>query len=288
MKVRFLLTAALAVFFSFSPALARDKGTKLRFAFATDVHMNAGYTENRLERFKLALSKIKEENVDFIVFGGDLNDVSSAENYHDRETSEKLFEVFKKTVEATGLEYYPAIGNHDRFFDGCTDCDGAEMYERFFGKSYRTFEKAGVRFFILNSVQKRKGASGYFVGEEQLEWLRNELASVPASTPVVVSTHVPVYSMYYPVVEGRYAFLDVIANYRELLDAFKAHNLRLVLQGHQHLHEELLLQDVNYVTGGAVCANWWKGEHHGTKEGFLVVDVDENNQFSWSYIIVNC
>lgn len=284
MIVRFFLTTAFAVFFSFSATLARDKGTKLRFAFATDVHMNKEYSENRLEGFKLALAKIKDEGVDFILFGGDLNDVSSASNYHDRQSSEKLHEVFKKTVEDSGAEYYATIGNHDRYFDECSDCDGAEMFESYFGKSYRTFEKAGVRFFVLNSVQKRKGTTGYFVGEEQMEWLKKELASVPASTPVVVSTHVPVYSMYYPVVEGKYAFLDVVANYRELLAAFAGHNLRLVLQGHQHLHEEMLLQDVHYVTGGAVSAGWWKGAYHGTEEGFLVVDVDENDGFSWRYV----
>jgi hypothetical protein len=46
----------------------------------------------------------------------------------------------------------------------------------------------------------------------------------------------------------------------------------------------MLLQDVQYITGGAVCAAWWSGSFHGTEEGFLSVHVDESGTFTWEYV----
>jgi 3',5'-cyclic AMP phosphodiesterase CpdA len=283
-KKNFFLTV-LTVMFSCSLLHAQQSRTKLRFAFATDVHMNKDYTRDRLNGFKQALTAIKEADVDFIIFGGDLNDVSGMSQTLDKQTAENLYAVFKQTVDETKIKYYPTIGNHDRYFDNAAGYpEGDEMFKACLGKSYDTFEKAGIRFFILNSVQHKKDSSGYFIGDEQMEWLKKELTSLPVSTPVVLSTHVPVYSMYYPVVQGKYTAKDVIVNCRELLGVFANHNLKLVLQGHMHLHEEMLLQGVHYITGGAVSGGWWRGAHHGTEEGFLLVEVDANNRFSWRYV----
>lgn len=283
-KKNFLVTV-LTVMFSCSLLHAQQCETKLRFAFATDVHLDKDYTRDRLNGFKQALANIKEANVDFIIFGGDLNDISGMSLKIDRQTAERMWAVFRQTVDETKIKYYPTIGNHDRYFDKDAGYpEGDELFNACIGKSYDTFEKAGIRFFILNSVQHKKDSSGYFIGDEQMEWLKRELASIPVSTPIVVSTHVPVYSMYYPTVQGKYVMADVIVNYRELLGAFANHNLTLVLQGHMHLHEEMLLQGVRYITGGAVSGGWWGGVHHGTQEGYLLVEVDANNRFSWRYV----
>ena len=34
------------------------------------------------------------------------------------------------------------------------------------------------------------------LGSEQLDWLAKDLSGIPASTPVVVFTHVPLYALY--------------------------------------------------------------------------------------------
>ena len=145
------------------------------------------------------------------------------------------------------------------------------------------FLTKGIRFFILNSVQSG-GDTGYVVGEEQIKWIQSELKDISTETPIVVSTHVPFYSLYYPLVENKYVFVDVISNYKELLKTFETHNLQMALQGHQHIHEEIKLQGVQFLTGGAVSASWWNGAFHGTEEGFLLVEIDNNNNFSWEYI----
>jgi 3',5'-cyclic AMP phosphodiesterase CpdA len=122
------------------------------------------------------------------------------------------------------------------------------------------------------------------VGEQQLEWLKNELSKVSASTPIVVSMHVPVYSLYSPVVDEKYVFAEVIINFNELVKVFENHNLKLVLQGHQHIYEEIFVKNVRYITAGAVSGAWWYGPLHGTEPGFLIVEIDSAGDFTWEYV----
>jgi Icc-related predicted phosphoesterase len=309
-----ILGVAFFTCFLFWGSHAQVRGAKLRFAFMTDIHLNYKNAGSCFSGFRQALDTVKNYSVDFIMLGGDCVDIdgfslsfgdadsiSSASKVIvdssavqsldvndfnlDFRRANSLYGAFKGIVDSSATQIYPAIGNHDRFFDIKNGYrEGDELFKKFFRNSYYTFEQKGVRFFVLNSVQLGGGGGGYYVGKQQMEWLQSSLKSVPQEAPVVVITHVPVYSIYYPVVEGKYVFVDVIANYRELLKAFDNHNLKLVLQGHQHLYEEIYSRGVQYITGGAVCAGWWSGAFWGTEEGFLIVDVDENNSFSWNYV----
>lgn len=257
---------------------------KLRFAFMTDIHLNKQNSNDRYNGLLQALDKVKKSKIDFIIIGGDVVDVSGMGKSHSQNVVDSMYTMYKETFDKTGIPYYPTLGNHDRYFDKDNGfVEGDEMFKSYFKDSYYTFEKNGVRFFVLNSVQWND-QKDLLVGEKQMEWLKAELANVPKSTPIVVSTHVPVYSIYYPVVDNKFVYVDVIYNYKEVLKAFEGHNLRLVLQGHQHLYEEIFSQNVQYITGGAICAGWWGGAFHGTEEGFLVVDVDKKGKFTWEYI----
>ncbi|MDR0714962.1 MAG: metallophosphoesterase [Bacteroidales bacterium] len=256
---------------------------ELAFAFLTDVHLNAANKGDGMNGLKQALERVKDTPAEFVVFGGDLVDISGMGWNMSKEKADSMYNVFKQTTEQAGIPYFPAIGNHDRYFDpenGYTI--GDEMFTAQFNTpSYYTFEKKGVRFFVLNSVQD---GDRLCIGKEQMAWLKKELKQVSLATPIVVVQHVPVYSQYYPVVDGKFVPWDVTCNYKEELDAFRKHNLKLVLQGHQHLYEEIFVQNVRYITAGAVSAGWWSGEFHGTEEGFLLVRMQQPDGLEWEYI----
>jgi predicted MPP superfamily phosphohydrolase len=212
-------------------ATAKKKSPKLRFAFMTDIHLNKANDGEGLSGLKQALEKAKTLKVDFIVLGGDLVDISGMGHTLSRAQTDSLYTVFKTALDRSEIACYPTIGNHDRYFnqaEGSTE--GDEVFKTFFKNSYYTFEKNGIRFFVINSVQQGT-ESGLFVNEKQMEWIRRELANVSPDAPIILSTHVPVYSIYYPVVENRHVFADVIANGKALLKTFENHNLKLVLQG---------------------------------------------------------
>lgn len=284
MSIKKLLYLIFLSLISLQISAKQASNKKLRFAFMTDIHLNIQDDGDRYNGLQQALKKVKEMNVDFIIIGGDVVDISGASKELSIKEVEDFYDLYKKTFDDTKIPYYPTIGNHDRFFDADNGyIEGDEIFKKYFKDSFYTFENKGIHFFVINSVRNTPQGDLY-VDKEQLEWLKAELAKVSSSTPIILSTHVPIYSLYYPVVENRYVSLDVVGNYKELLNTFNGYNLKLVLQGHQHLHEEILLQGVQYITGGAVCAAWWKGAFHGTEEGFLIVDIDNNNELSWEYI----
>ena len=76
---------------------------------------------------------------------------------------------------------------------------------------------------------------------------------------------------------------SVVTNSKELLDLFRDHNLKLVLQGHLHSCEDIAVRGTHFITGGAVSGGWWKGAHRGFEEGFLMVHVT-GNEIETEYI----
>jgi DNA repair exonuclease SbcCD nuclease subunit len=268
---------ALAFCFSLTGKAQKARkadNVKFRFAYMTDVHLKYNNADNCFAGFQQALDTAKKRNVDFIVFGGDCLDMNEYGTSLGR--ADSMYASFKSFLDKTPIKTWPAIGNHDRFFkDSEGYKDGDELFRKYFTDSYYTFEHKGVRFFVLNSVQSGEpGTKGYHVGTEQMKWLQGCLQTVSPETPIVAVTHIPVYSVSD---EG-------FTNSKELLKAFEGHNLKLVLQGHIHLHEEIYSRKVWYVSGGAVCSGWWEGVYQGTEEGFLVVDVDSENNFGWKYV----
>ena len=63
---------------------------------------------------------------------------------------------------------------------------------------------------------------------------------------------------------------------------FEGYDLKLVLQGHLHIVEQIAIKGTHFVTGGAVSGAWWKGPFEGFPEGFVVVDID-GERFSYYY-----
>ena len=64
-----------------------------------------------------------------------------------------------------------------------------------------------------------------------------------------------------------------VANSDEVIALFEGHNVLAVLQGHTHINERVDWHGVPYITGGAVCGNWWHGTRLGTPEGYTVVSL---------------
>jgi 3',5'-cyclic AMP phosphodiesterase CpdA len=252
---------------------------KFSFAFFTDLHLNTSEETKSFDALGKALVNAKSKKVDFVLSGGDNVDVD-AYKADQLPKAKSMFQKYKDQVDASKMKYYYAIGNHDRYwhYDGK---DGAGLFESVFGKSYYSFEHKGWRFIVLNSAQICNGK--YCVDDEQKAWLEQVLASTPKNQPIVVVAHVPFLSLYYPVLEGRYTDADTFANQKTIFDLFGNHNLKLVLQGHQHLYEEIKVKGVQFITAGAICASWWGGPFHGTQEGYLKVDVN-GDKFKWDYV----
>ncbi|MDN3593290.1 metallophosphoesterase family protein [Zunongwangia endophytica] len=260
--------------------------TSFEFAFLTDIHIKPEM--NAPKGFQMAINKVNELNPDFVLTGGDLvYDVMRG----DHKKSESLFDLYKQLIQGFKMPVYNCIGNHDLF--GIYEEESPEdenhpdykygMWERHFGDSYYSFDHKGWHFVTLNSldVTHDKKYKGFF-NQDQLEWLKEDLKKVNNSTPIVITTHIPMICTYSQLNgEGG---SRTVANAFEVFIILEAYNLKLVLQGHIHWKE---YGDVNdrfqFLTGGSIAGNGWKGRRHNTKEGFVKIKV-ESEDFSWEYV----
>jgi 3',5'-cyclic AMP phosphodiesterase CpdA len=281
--MKYLLTQFLFVFIFLcteaNTLLPNGSQSSFSFAFFTDLHLNNG-NNNCFQAFSQAINNAKSKNVDFIMTGGDNVDIDGMKN---AQPAHELYQKYALKIENAGIPFYPTIGNHDRFW--ATEKDdplyNEGLFEKYLQESYYSFDHKGWHFIVLNSAQICDGY--YCVGEEQKHWLADDLAGLDAETPIIISAHVPFLSVYYPVLHGEYTAKDTFSNFKEIWDMFEGKNLKLVLQGHMHLYEEIKVKGVQFISAGAVSGNWWGGIYHGTEEGYLKVDINGNN-FDWKYV----
>jgi len=98
----------------------------------------------------------------------------------------------------SGIEMHVVPGEHDVL----DESPGALFRERFNrggqGDGWYSFDHQGVHFIALvNVIDFAAGGSGH-LGEAQLAWLADDLKRLRDSTPIVVFTHIPLWSVYEP------------------------------------------------------------------------------------------
>ena len=96
-------------------------------------------------------------------------------------------------------EIYCVPGEHD-----VTENDCRAYMERYGhgavrgGNGWRSFDYQGVHFVGLNNCMNLRAGSLGLLGQEQLEWLRQDLAGKTDSTPIVVFAHIPLWTVHQP------------------------------------------------------------------------------------------
>jgi 3',5'-cyclic AMP phosphodiesterase CpdA len=123
-----------------------------------------------------------------VLHTGDITHLTKPEEF---DTAEQLF----KGLNAGELHTVP--GEHD-----VTDGMGVEYFRRFgkasAGKGYYSFDANGVHFIALVNVMNFKPGGLGLLGDDQLAWLADDLKGRPASQPIVVFAHMPLWTIYEP------------------------------------------------------------------------------------------
>ncbi len=208
--------------------------------------------------------------------------------------ADSLYNLYEGMVEDFNMPVYNTMGNHEIFgiYDGSgVPKDhpeyGKNMFQKRLNKRYYSFDHKGWHFMILDGIKDTK-KSRYqgMVDEEQMSWISDDLAGIDKSTPIVVSTHIPLMTIFSQVYYNSTHPNDsglVVSNGKEVVDLFADHNLKLVLQGHLHTIEDIYVNGTHFITGGAVSGAWWTGPNQGYEEGFVLVSV-KGDEFEWEYV----
>nr|WP_242207479.1 MULTISPECIES: metallophosphoesterase [unclassified Pseudomonas] len=123
-----------------------------------------------------------------ILHTGDITHLSKAEEF---DTAAQLLKALPATV-----HYVP--GEHDTL-----DAGGGALYLERYGKGTKgngwySFDDHGVHFIALVNVFNFQAGREANLGAEQLAWLADDLRAVSSSTPIVVFTHIPLWTIYQP------------------------------------------------------------------------------------------
>ena len=65
-----------------------------------------------------------------------------------------------------------------------------------------------MHFIDLNNVQNFKMGTMAALGDDQLAWLKADLANLSHSTPIVVLAHIPMWTIWAP--WGAHMIMDVV------------------------------------------------------------------------------
>jgi hypothetical protein len=169
---------------------AKEMKGELSFVQISDSHMGFNKPANTdvAGTLKAAIDKINAlpTQPGFILHTGDITHLSKPEEFDG-------VDQLLKGASAKEVFYVP--GEHDVIGD-----DGKQYLERYGknskGAGWYSFEQKGVHFIGLVNVMNLKAGGLGSLGNEQLEWMENDVKHLSKSTPIVVFAHIPLWSVY--------------------------------------------------------------------------------------------
>jgi 3',5'-cyclic-AMP phosphodiesterase len=170
-------------------AMKSHKMGELSFVQISDSHMGFNKPANPdvISTLKAAVDKINTlpHPPEFILHTGDISHLSNPEE----------FDTVGQILKATNKEIFFVPGEHDVLND-----DGNMFRERYAknakGSGWYSFDKSGVDFIGLVNVMNLKAGGLGTLGNDQLEWLEDDVKHLKSSTPIVVFAYIPLWTIY--------------------------------------------------------------------------------------------
>src|SRR3954451_3391559 len=167
---------------------------ELTFVQISDTHLGFHQPANPNPAATLgeAIAKIKALPAQpaFLVHTGDISHLSKEEEW----------DAADQIIKGANKDVFYVPGEHD-----VADADNGKAYLARYGKKTRgrgwySFDISGVHFIALTNVfdfqPGFKSAGLAQLGDEQLEWIEDDVASLSDSTPIVVLAHLPLWTVY--------------------------------------------------------------------------------------------
>jgi len=279
-----------------------DKEKNFTFGYISDSHIQHIKGTSFVRNWDRGLIRaVAETNLlnprpDFVMFGGDLAQLGMKEELdHGAAMLAKL-----------DYDYRCVMGEHDYYLDL------GEYWSELFGPHYYSWDHKGVHFITLNSVLTyddwtfnrwptarqrmiemagldNPNGSPFMVGDEQREWLKQDLEKVGKDTPIVVFSHSPIQKIY----KGWNFWTEDAEQVQALLAPF---DTVTVVYGHVH---QIQYNQIGNITFHAVMATAWpwpypesyaQAQHHMPK---LTVPMNRADPFferdatGWQFIDVH-
>jgi 3',5'-cyclic AMP phosphodiesterase CpdA len=168
-------------------ATTKQRASDFSFIQISDSHIGFAKPANPdvTATLQKAVDKIKAASTvpDFLIHTGDLTHTSKAAE----------FDTMDQVLTATNRKIFYVPGEHD------TSVDDGKLYLSRYGKGsagngWYSFDHKGVHFVGLVNVVQLEGMGK--LGSDQLAWLKQDVAHLGSSTPVVLFAHIPLWAVY--------------------------------------------------------------------------------------------
>ncbi len=250
----------------------------LRFAHMSDPHAHP----DSIRRFVRALQTAANDGAAFAVVTGDL--VSDALGVEES-VAQGYFELYRKTLEQATIPVVSIPGNHDIFGierdqSGVAQDHplyGKRMYREHLGPGYYSARFGPVRIVAVDSAVYDDMWYRGGVDETQMRWFDAVLGAEPAGDaahPVlkIPAMHIPLISVTDTLfgysregstrtavrVDDSYQFRHVVGNAGDVILALSRHGVLLVLGGHFHKEETMMLRvagrPIRFNNGAAIVS----------------------------------
>lgn len=183
----------------------------------------------------------------------------------------KLFADYDKAVEKMGIPFFQCLGNHDMDLNKGGDEVSDVTFQQTYGPTYYSFNRGQVHYIVMDNVRylgKDKEYDGFFV-QNQLDWLKKDLAFVPTDKLIILCVHIPVHSH--------------TKNKEELYALLEGRTVH-IMSGHTHYHQNNIRDNIYEHNHGTVCGAWWTGPicEDGTPNGYGTYTV-KGTELQWQY-----
>ncbi|MBI2477088.1 MAG: calcineurin-like phosphoesterase C-terminal domain-containing protein [Planctomycetia bacterium] len=170
-----------------------------------------------------------------------------------------VFVPLNKTVALIGIPWYNVIGNHDINLDAVGDLQNDETFESHYGPAYYSFDYGQVHFIVLDDIEwyhPTPGGKGQYrggLGEEQMTFVRNDLAMISDEQLVVLMMHIPLVD---------------VRDRTELFRLIEKRPFCISISGHTHHHEHRFIKKEDgwlgpephhHIINVTVSGSWWSG-----------------------------
>lgn len=309
------------------PMLRHPSCDQVSFLFFTDSHVTPRERFNAVEGMRAAVEHMNaQQGIDVIISGGDL--IMDALRVCEPE-SRRQCELYRELTAELNRPLFNTIGNHELYgvyLEGVGDDPcivgedeplyGAGLYHQYFGPDYYSFNWGHYHFMVLNTIgltrilnEQGDTVRVYYgnLSDDQIAWMRQDLAYVPPEMPVILVSHIPFMTAVHTF-EGfnqyqtiRYdldepeaeSYTHVVSNASRVINEILAeHRFILALAGHHHHYEVVRWadseHDAAFVLGGSISGQWWQGDRRiaGSTwpEGYLRVGLKNKGIDDLRYI----
>jgi len=202
-----------------------------------------------------------------------------------------LFDHLTRSLSTIGTPMWYVAGNHDNDYSGNTNTEARGAWYKTFGPSYYSFSYGPAHFIVLDNIrmigEENRHTYRTGLGEDQMEFLRNEIKRMDSDQLLVLCMHIPY---------EKSSEWESEAEKKDFYELIASHPMSVSLAAHTHRHyHQFIDKEVGYpgvkphhlVSVGTVCGSWWTGApdeygiphammSDGTPNCYTILHIDGN------------